>query len=238
MKRALLVLVVVGCHPTGDDYPVAPGGAGVGGGLPHFIDAAGDSSDGGPMLLGRVCVMTDPRDQTSCAATGAGGLTVTLGTSIATTADNGTFSIAQPSSSTLIWDTTGSTIVEGVTPFAAQAVIPVMPLVLYAQLEGDNGVVPQAGQGAAMVRVVHGGVPVAGAAVTIAPQGVYGTFYDGSTPSAWTGNGTGGFGQAWIPGVTTGTGTITVMAQAATPVMISNVPIKEGALTLLTQEIP
>lgn len=238
MNRALLVMVVVGCHPTGDDYPVAPGGAGIGGGLPHFVDAGGDASDGGPMLLGRVCLMTDPRDQTSCAASGAGGLTVILGSSIATTVDDGTFAIAQPASSTVTWDVSGSTVVESITPFAAQAVIPVMPLVLYAQLQGDTGVIAQAGQGAVMVRVVHGGVPVAGAAVTIEPPGVYGTFYDGTTPSAWTANATGAFGAAWIPAVATGTADITVTPQGGTALVISHVPIVDIALTLLTQEVP
>jgi len=238
MKRMLLVLVV-GCHPSGDDYPVAPGGAGFGGGQPGMADAGSGGGDGGPMLLGRVCLMTDPRDQTSCATSGVSGLTVTLGTSVATTADDGTFAIAQPASSTVIWDITGSTILESIAPFAAQAVIPAMPIDLYGQLEGDNGVVPQAGQGAVMVRVVSGGVPLAGAAVTVSPPTVYGTFYDGSTPATWTMVQTGAFGAAWMPGITTGAAAITVTPpQGGTPVTISNIPIGEAALTFLTQEVP
>jgi hypothetical protein len=237
MKLALLVLVV-GCHPSGDDFPVAVGGGGFGGGVGGVVDSNTGSGDGGPMLLGRVCLMTDPRDQTSCAASGVAGLTVTLGTSTAITLDDGTFSIRQPASSTLVWAITGSTVVESISPFAAQAVIPAMPQVVYAQLQGDNGVIAQAGQGAAMVRVVHGGVARTGAAVTIAPAGVYGTFYDGVTASAWTMNATGAFGAAWIPGVTTGTGTITVTPQGQAAVTLSNVPIVDGALTLLTQEVP
>lgn len=237
MRCALLVLVV-GCHAGGDDYPVAPGGAGVGGGLPTLVDASLDGTDGGPQLIGRVCLMTDPRDQTSCATTGAGGLVVTLGTSMATTADDGTFTIARPTGSNITWDVTGSTLVESITPFAAQAVIPAMPLVLYGQLEGDNGVVPQAAQGAVMVRVLQGGVPAVGAAVTSTPAGVYGTFYDGATPSTWTANATGAFGAAWMPAIATGTVDVTVTPQGGTAVVLSQVPIKEGAITFLTEELP
>lgn len=238
MRCALLVLVV-GCHPSSEnDYPVAPGGAGVGGGLPAFVDASLDGTDGGPQLIGRVCLMTDPRDQTSCATSGAGGLVVTLGTSTATTADDGTFTIARPSGSNITWDVTGSTIVESLTPFSAQAVIPAMPLTVYGQLEGDNGVVPQAGQGAVMVRVLQGGAPVAGATVTSTPAGVYGAFYDGSTPATWTANATGAFGAAWLPAITTGTADVTVTPQGGTPVMLSLVPIKEAAITFLTEELP
>jgi hypothetical protein len=182
--------------------------------------------------------MTDPRDQTSCETAGAGGLTVTLGTAIAMTADDGTFTIAQPASSTLTWDVTGSTIVESIVSFSAQPQVPAMPAVLYAQLQGDNGVISQAGQGAAMVRVVHAGVPSVGATVTIEPPGVYATFYDGSTPSVWTQNATGSFGAAWIPGVAAGTTSITVTPQGGTAIAISNVPIVDGALTFLTQEVP
>ena len=243
MRRVLLVLVVVGCHPGGDDYPVAPGAAGVGGGLPTFADAGFDGSgaNGGPQLIGQVCLITDPRDQTSCASTGAGGLTVTLGTSVATTADNGTFTIARPSGSNITWDVSEpalNSIIESITPFTAQAVIPAMPTVVYGQLEGDNGVVPQAGQGAVMLRVTQFGVPVAGATATAVPGGVYGTFYDGPTPSAWTANGTGSFGTAWIPALLAGSVDVTVMPQGGTPVVLSLVPIKEAAITFLTEELP
>lgn len=238
MKRALLVLVVLAaCHPSDEnDFPVAPGGGGFGGGQLAAPDAA-TGGDGGPALVARVCLMTDPRDQGSCAATGAGGLTVTLGTSIATTADDGTFAIARPASTSLVWVITGTTIVPSVMSFAAQPKVPALPITLYAQLQGDNGVVPQAGQGAAMVRVVHGSVLVPSATVTISPAGIYATLYDGATPSGWTQSATGSFGAAWMPGVTAGTANITVTPQGGTPVVISQVPIVDGGVTFLTQEV-
>ena len=239
MKRALLVLVVLAaCHPSDEnDYPVTVGGGGFGGGQLAAPDAA-NGGDGGPSLVARVCLMTDPRDQGSCAATGAGGLTVTLGTSIATTADDGTFTIARPASTSLVWVITGTTIVPSVMSFAAQPQVPAIPATLYAQLQGDNGVVPQAGQGAAMVRVVHGTVLVPSATVTISPAGIYATLYDGATPSGWTQSATGSFGAAWMPGVTAGTANITVTPQGGTSVVISQVPIVDGGVTFLTQEVP
>ena len=238
MRRVLLLVLVAGCHSDGNDYPVTTGGGGFGGGQPQIADAGVDGGDGGALILGRVCLMTDPRDQTSCAATGVGGLVVTLGTATGTTADDGTFTVGRPSGSNIVWDVTGSTVLESLTPFTAQAIIPAMPLGLYAQLEADNGVIAQAGQGAVMLRVLQAGAPLVGATATITPPTVYGTFYDGSTPATWTANGTGAFGTAWMPGEVTGTADVTVTPQGGTATTLGAVPIKEAAITFLTEELP
>jgi hypothetical protein len=239
MRCALLTLVLgFGCHRSDNDFPIGVGGPGPGAGGPGAVDAAPDGRDASAQLSAHVCLLIDPRDQTTCAGSGAGGLTVTLGTAQSTTADDGTFTINRPSGSMIMWAVTGTTVVPSISIFSAQTSVPAMPTALYAQLLGDNGVVAQTGQGDVFLRVASGSAAVTGATATIQPAGIYGTFYDGSTPSNWTGRSTGAFGAAWMPQVTAGTATVTVTPQAGSAATLGDVPVVDGTLTFLTEEIP
>src|SRR5689334_23274473 len=122
MKRLLLVVGLVACGNSGDDFPVTPGGNGPGGNHPG-VDAAIDTSASGANLAGRVCLVNDPRVST-CATTGAGGLLVTLGLNTATTADDGSFQIQGTQATNAVWTVTGETIVQTVEPFTGQVIIP------------------------------------------------------------------------------------------------------------------
>lgn len=235
MKLLLLVLVV-GCRPGDMDYPVGGGGTHGGGGA-LGIDAAMAGSGSGD-LAATACVLTDPRDLTSCRTTGSGGLTVMLGSAAATTADDGAFTIARPTVAAQ-WDVTGSTVVESVSAFTGQTRIPVMDGAMLATLEGDTGVQPAVGTGTMMVRVTRAGLPVAGeAALLTPPNDPYGPLYDTASASAWSTSATGPLGTAYLPGAATGTATLTVSAGGTIQGSVSAIPITDGGVTFVFVALP
>jgi hypothetical protein len=158
MRALLLVaLLVAACKIEDKDRaPTVPGGpSGTGSGA--NIDAREDDGDGGAAIVGRVCLVTDLRQPaTDCANTGAGDLTVTLGSKTTTTVEDGTFSIEPPSGSNLTWRVTGADIVTSVTPFSVDTVIPTIDTDVYTDLLSTNGVILIAGQGSVVGRVVQG----------------------------------------------------------------------------------
>src|SRR5215467_10509545 len=103
MRLFLALALLVACKQgAGDDYPIGPGGTGPGGtGVKH--DPAGTVGDGGPTIDGKACLLTDPRVLDSCASTGAGQLVVTLAGAMATTADDGSFTIPDTTDSNAEW---------------------------------------------------------------------------------------------------------------------------------------
>lgn len=240
MRWYLLALLVCGCGNSGDDFPVTPGGPGHGGG--HNPDASIDGPDGGgDMLLGKVCLMTDPRQPTSaCATTLAAGLTVTLGSNVATTVDDGSFSIARSTGTGLVWTVSGTNVVTSVIPLTARLVLPAMPAIpMYQELTGNNGVVPTAGNGDVFVQVVHGSTLVAGATAAASVTGPYPVFYDPASGDQWSQDVTGALGMAWIPGLLAGPVDVQVTPPAATtPIVLGAVPIVDSALTFVTAEVP
>lgn len=237
MKHLLLVVGLVACGNRGDDFPVTPGGNGPGGNHPG-VDAAVDTSDAGN-LLGRVCLIADPRlPTTGCAMTGAGNLLVTLGLNTATTANDGTFEIQSTEATNAVWTVTGENIVPTVEPFTGQMIIPAVIADSFTQLQNANGVLFQTGAGDVFVRVVQNSTPVAGATAIASGQDTYQTRYDPPSGDVWTTDATGILGVAWLPGVLAGTQTVTVQPPlSAAQIMISNVPIVEGALTFVTADV-
>src|ERR1044071_9473062 len=117
MKRVLWLAALAACGVGGfgDDFSVQPGGPG---GPNTPLDAAlidAPDPDALVTLAGRVCIALDIRSPlANCATTGAGGITVTLGTKTATTLADGAFTIEKPSGSTLTWRATGQGLVKSV----------------------------------------------------------------------------------------------------------------------------
>ena len=238
MNRILwLALALAACKSSTDNLPIGIGGGGMGGGGGGH-DAPVDTSaiDGGP-VAGRVCLVTDPRDLVSCAATGAGGFTVTLGAATATTGDDGTFTII-PSGSGLVWHVTGSNIVKSVMPYTAgSAQVPAMTTTMYTNVEADTGAIIQVSQGSIFARIVMAGVPLVGATASATGQNLN-TYYDGTTVSAWRTTSTGAFGTAFLPGISIGTATVAVVPSGGTTKTLTGIPIEDQALTFLAVSIP
>lgn len=237
MRALVLVLVVAAsCKSEMKDYPVGGGGFSGGGGNTH-VDAPTDGSGSGSNMA-RACVLTDPRDLTSCKTAGVAGLTVTLGTQTATTADDGYFTITAPTGTNVVWDVKGSTVVESVTPYAGQTKISVMDSQMFVELQGNVGAQPIAGTGGLLVRVTRGGNAVAGETAVVTPANQLGSYYDGATASSWTQISTGTFGTVFEPNVTSGSATLKLSAGGTLQATLSAIPITDGGVTFVVAELP
>lgn len=238
MRALALVMLLTACHGSGDDdYRIIPGGDDTiivpRPDAPPEPDAPGD---GGATIDGRVCVLRDARDLTSCEPSGVGGLEVRLGDQSATTGDDGTFTITTPTGTDLVWHVTGSNLVTSVMPFTATSTIPALTQVSYTDLLDDNGAILNANESSVFARVVQAGAPLAGAVVTSDPSSTYGVLYDGATATTWGGAATGPEGVAWLVGLS-GTTTLTITPPAGTDV-VTTAPVEADAITFLTVAVP
>lgn len=222
-------------YPIIPASPVGPVGAGVADA--RTGDAASDAVTDAAILQGRVCLVSNFGDVATCASTGAGNLTVTLGASTATTSDSGQFTIAAPAASSVVWHVTGSSVQTTLAPFSASSTIPVATLAAVQTLESQNGVLEVAGQGAILAHVVAAGAPVEQVTATTTPIGADPVFYDGATAQQWTQNSTGSRGAIWIPGLPVGNVTLAVTPAGGAPQSAGTIPVAEGALTFVTVEI-
>ena len=238
MKLVWMVVVLAACHPGGgDDYPVQPGGDDTPGTEGRIDAAILDGSDASATLAGRACVLTDLRDVTTCATTGAGGLQVTLGSQTATTASDGTFTLPTPAGTMLVWHVSGTDVTPSVMPFGATSQIPVVTTAVYLDALNTNGVLLAAGQGTAFVRVVSGAAALTGATAVASPTPTFPAMYDGASSLAWNQSATGSRGMVWIAGVDAGSLTVTVTPPLGTGYPIT-VPIEGDSITFATLDIP
>jgi hypothetical protein len=215
-----LVLALVGaCKQAqdADNLPVTPGGGGGGTGGQGGIhrDAAIDARHLDGAVTGRACLVADARLLDTCASTGAGGLTVMLGSATALTASDGTFTLVTPQGSDLVWTASGSAVTTSMMPFGPTPVIPVLSQNTYQDLLDANLVSSGSGQGDVFVQVLGSGAPLAGAVASSTPPAANATLYDGTTATAWNQTATGVDGVAWIPGIAPGTATIKVTPPAS-----------------------
>jgi hypothetical protein len=257
MKRAVLLWLAACQAGAGDDYP--PGG---GGGGPIAVGSGGNHSDGGVgdgggRLTGRVCLIADLRrvgDATACAATGAGGLNVALGigpsttagTRTATTQDDGGFAIDAPMGAGFTWHVTGpvtgtKVIAPSVMLFGTSNTIPVIAAARYSDLVSENGALISDLEGSIVVRVVHRAAAVS-AIVASSQAATNPTFYDAAASAdVWTTTSTGGFGVAWLPGVTVpaqASPVAVALSQQGTVVASASLPVENQAITFAIQELP
>jgi hypothetical protein len=230
-------LMLGACGDSVPNLPVnpCPGGGGGGGG---GRDASIDSTDGATLLAGKVCLLADPRDLTTCQATGAGGLTVAIDHNSATTADDGTFAIAQPVGTNLVWTVSGGNIVPSVMPAGTLAQIPAIDMTTYTTLQSNNGVLLNTDQGSILMRVSSSGTPLVGARVTSTPAPSFGPFYDGTNAQTWLQNGTGAQGTAWLPGITAGTASLDVTPSGGSATPIGSAPVAGQAITYVLADVP
>jgi hypothetical protein len=242
MRKVILVCLLLGACTKHDDYPVGGGGGGGTGSMGGGGDDAPTGGDGNDTISGRVCLVTDlrtPRD--GCAATGADGLTVTLGIHTATTSANGSFTMPTPVGTGGNWQVTGGSIVESVMPAGGVATIPAISKTAYDTLAGDNGVATVDGQGTIVASVIHDNIALRNVSVTPATQ--FGPLYDAGSATVWAlSPGTGDDGGVWIPDAAAGLVNLTFTPQTPlTPVQATNIPVVDHktaeAITFITVEL-
>jgi hypothetical protein len=239
MKVLALMTLLAGCSTQADDYPIQSGGG---------VMPPPSISDGG-MVKGQACVLTDPRDLTSCATGAASGLTVRLGDQVATTDASGSFAIAAPATTgtgsatpPAMLGVTGSGVVPTQlalpsTPGAMS--IPLLKADLFAQMMAANGVTLSSGSGSILGSVVRGGIPLTGVTVSSTPSPAFGPLFDGSTPTSWTLDGTGARGVWWIPGVVAGPTQVTFRDLATSgETTVDGVQVVNGGITIMDAILP
>jgi hypothetical protein len=233
MKLAILLVLGSACASSGDDsYPILTEGEG---GFP----VGGVTTESGT-VQGRICMIVDPRFLDACTATGAGGLTVTLGETSTVTAASGTFTLARPktmpANATLM--VSGSTIVPSLVPATAPALIPVVNTALFTEMLTANDVMLATGTGSVIAGLTTaGGAPVTGAAATSTPTGAFGPFFDGTTATGFTLTGTGLRGITWFPGVPVGIASLSFMS-GGTESTVSGIQVVDGGITFVDSVLP
>ena len=230
MKRlAFFCVALAACATSGEDYPVTTQGGGGGGG----------ASPG--TLIGRVCLVNDPRSLSTCSDTGAGGLTVAIGGTTATTTANGEFVMNTPTAgNTSMISVTGTGIVPSTQALTANAQIPVINQQLFDQMVAATGITTTAGTGSIMATVVRGREPVAGVTATATPSPAFGPFFDGTSPTAWTLNPTGTMGVVWFPGAAVNMPVNVTFTDPATQTetTVGGVQVIDGGVTFVEGVLP
>lgn len=199
-----MLLALVACTGNeGDDYYVEPGN---GGGT--FDNSTGMSpTDGGTgdgaTLQARVCGLSQILMWDDCDSIGLDGLLVEVGTAQATTRGDGTFDIANPTGSNLVWRVSGSPQMPTIHEYPGdEQRIPSIRLALYQNLAADSNVVPAGG--AIFVRVMHMNAPVTDATGSLTGLQELVHYDDAAAPGKFGVDATNAAGIVWFPNVTPG----------------------------------
>jgi hypothetical protein len=238
LAALVLVAPLGACEKPSDPYPISPGGGGGSTGIDELPDGAIDDSDASLMIAGRVCVLSaTPHALAGCDATGADGITVTLGDEMTTTGDDGAFMIMRPSNTAgLSWRVSAVGFKTSVIKFGTSTTLPSIDELTYAEMLGALQATVTAGQGALMTRVTRLGAAVPQATVSAAQQDSL-TYYDGPSELEWQTLQTGSFGVAWIPSLPAGSAQLTVTSDE-TPTVITGHQVVADAITFVLAEIP
>lgn len=256
MMRAALVVLLVGCNASTDDFPTRGGGptgigpvtSGSGGTTGDAGTGDGNDGDAGVTLSGRICIVRDLRKLTTCDTSTRGDaskVTVSIGgRTAAPPAKTGEFSILAPLGTDLVWHASGTNFVTTAMPFGPDNLIPIVDSEDYRVLQVDNQLtVLGEGQGSVVVRAVTGAVAASGvSATTTLVSGNVVPLYDADTSATdWRVLGpTQSSGVMWFPGVqvtTTTPGRITLSRNGGPQVPVT-VSVEDQTITFLTQDVP
>jgi hypothetical protein len=247
MRIAYAVLgLLAACGDDTNMFPVGGGGTdgGFGGDGNRPIDARlADAKVTDANVLpvdanvfqGRVCLLVDARQLHNCATTGAGNLTVRLGTATALTQADGTFFIAGQSEANLVWRVTGANIKSSYEVLRDYQ-IPAMTTTMFDALKTANTVQEVAGEGSLFIEVTRDATGISGALAASTPPAFYLPFYDGASATVWNRGSTGANGAVWIPGQDVGTATVTVTAGAASQQL--SMPVFDDGITFANAIFP
>jgi hypothetical protein len=229
LASILSALWIAGCAAQpADDYPIRPQG------IPPI---AGGTSNG---IGGRVCVIADPRDLTTCSADAAGGLNVTMnGTTTTTTAD-GSFSISPAAGGVSLLGVTGPGMVPTHEVFTPGNLVPVLRADVFSEMLAVNGATQRFGSGSILGTMSSAGLPASGVTVTSTPASAFGPFFAGSTPTTWTLDPSGGgSGVVWIPGLAVGPTQLTFRDLATSgETTVDGVQVMDGGITIVNAALP
>lgn len=235
MKRLAFVLMWAACaDDPGTEFPIEPGTNGSG-----AIAGTDQPEDTTGMFRGRVCVVEDVRALNTCAITGAGGLTVSLGDSVAVTSEDGTFMMPTPIGTGLSFTVSGGDVVTTTQLLNARAQINALRQQAFDTMLLETGiVVPPANTGSIIAAVTRGGLPLSGVTATSMPNPAFGPFFDGTAPEPWSRNSTGASGIVWFPGVVTGPADLSFNTLTGGEAIVGGVQVINGGITMVETPLP
>jgi hypothetical protein len=239
----VLAMLVAGCVNDDTDFPVTTQGG----------PAPNGSAAGTSTVTGHVCVVSDPRFLTQCVTTNVDGMTVTLTTpttngvvtTTTTTRADGTFVINAPvataATGPTVFTITGPSVVASSQLLTTTINIPVITTDLFDQIAAANGIAltDRTGTGSIIAQVRRGGVPVSGVQVAATPSPAFGPFFDGTSPTGFTLNGTGVQGVSLLSGFTVGPVNLTFNDPALASVStVGGVQVVNGGITFVEGNLP
>lgn len=226
---AAIATLAAACADEKDaaDYPV----------LPSSTVGGGTGDDSLRTISGRVCVIDDLRAPATCGLRAAGALTVTSGTTSATTDDDGVFAITVPRFQNEL-TVTGNQITPttiGIRPDGTADLVPAVDADVFARMQSANNLVLDPGTGSILTTITDNGLPAPGIVVSSTPASPFGTFFDtDGSPLVWGINGTGSRGVAWIPGVVAGTYDLRFdRILGGNSTLVGGVSVRNGGITIL-----
>jgi len=227
-----LLFLLVACSGS-DDYP--PEGGNRDARPPDSPTDAPPDMAPPVTVTGTVCTVADLRQLADCAASGTGGLTVSIGGVSTTTNANGSFKIDKPAAANE-WKISGTGFITSIIPFDPDDDVRRLPVVVdtvYTGLLASNAVTLAAGQGSVLASVVDGGgAPLPDATAVVNKSGATKSFYDGADKDMWDTDATGSNGIAWLPNSPTGGQTVLVTTTGAPKSFAVNVV--DQAITFVT----
>jgi hypothetical protein len=180
-------------------------------------------------ITGRVCLITNFADPFTCATTGADGIVVGLGINEATTAADGTFTIAAPAGAPPAFEIKRADLTRCLTPFLGgnTANLTAVKTDYYRQFLSDNGMVV-VGTGTLLAQLKMGTSLAAGETLVLKTgTQPYPTRYD--APGAiWGRIATGPKGVAILAGLAVGSAEV-----VAGPRVLSQIPIEASTITIV-----
>jgi hypothetical protein len=241
MSRHVLVVAILGaglgaCEGEGTHFPIMPGNGGEGSSM-DGADAAIEGDASSSELTGRVCLLSDARDPSACAASGADGYTVTLGAQSTTTGTDGSFTLTRPAGTNLVWFVSGTGIEPSAMRLASGTTIPVIASLLYGDMIAGMSAIVTAETGAIISRLQRGGDPLTNTTVVVSPQPDSETYYDGAGVADWDFDATGAFGVVWVSAVDPGTASL-ALDTGAIQSTVGGIPVYAGTITFELAEIP
>jgi len=237
MRFALLAVLAVACRPDMEPFTPLPGGGGVPGGTAPGSNTSTTPDANPGAIVGFVCVLTDPRDFSSCSAEDLSGITVSLtGVPSVVTGSNGSFVIQRPIGTNLSFAISGSNVVPSTMALGTNPVVFAMSIQTANTLLASNGIVVDPTQGAILGVVAHGTTPVPLVRVVATPTGVFpDTFFSTVDDLVdWPGLSTSALGTFMVATLTPGIETLTVTPNSGVSTLIGNVPVNAGAFTFMT----
>lgn len=200
-----------------------------------LVGCGGDDDskpDAGPIVptfKGRVCILKDLRNLSTCESSGAGGLEVMLGESSATTAADGGFTLPKPDASIIYFrvQAASRTVVTSSKYVAstngAPVVVPAVDSDRLAIILAANAA--PAGGGAILVEAGRTGV-------TLSSTPPSTPLYSTGSLDTWDGTSTGP-GNALLPGIMAADTDMTYTLPGGVQGAIFDVPVSSGGVTFV-----